>query len=147
MSELQHQSPLIITDEIKEYLKTISFWSKFLAIIGFIGVGIMLVAGIIMIIVGLFIDQVAQDVPFSFSLMGVLYIVLDVVYFFPTYYLFKSALKLSSALNENNQEELTHAFKYQKSLFKFAGVSTIALIGLYILVMIAAVLIAAFSQI
>lgn len=147
MSELQHQAPLIITDDIKEHLKTISFWSKFLAIIGFVGVGIMLIAGIIMIIVGLFIDTMAKDVPFSFSLMGVLYIVLDVVYFFPTLYLFKSALKISAALNENNQFELTEAFKYQKSLFKFAGISTIAVIVIYILAVIAGVLIAMFSHI
>jgi hypothetical protein len=145
MSELQHQSPLIITDEIKENLKTISIWSKFLSILGFVGIGLMFIAGIVIIIAGAFIDNLSNEVPFSFTLIGVLYIILDVVYFFPTYYLFKSAIKLSSALNENNQEELNDGFKYLKGLYKFAGISTIVIIAFYILAVIAGIIISSLS--
>jgi len=132
---------LIITNSIKQDLKTISFWSKFLSILGFVVLGFMLIAAIFMIIAGLFIDKMTNEAaPFSFALSGLVYIVMGVIYFFPTYYLFKSGNKLSAAVNNNNQDELTEGFKHTKSLYKFIGVSTIAIIVLYILIAIVSVL-------
>jgi len=92
---------LILSDQATGFLRETKKWTYFLAIMGFIGAAFMLLAGVIMTIVFSVVDVFANmpDKPdFPFGLLGLLYVVLAVVYFFPAYYLYKFSREMGDEL-------------------------------------------------
>lgn len=130
---------LKLSDEATAFLREAKTWSLFLSILGFIGVGMMVLAGIF---VGVFFSvmDIFENIPntpdFPFGLLGFLYIILAVVYFFPVYYLYKFSNDLGSALLAHDEVRLTSAFRFLKKHFKFIGIMIICLIAFYIILMI-----------
>ena len=112
-----------------DYLKESAKWSMFLAIMGFIGIGFMVVAALVM---GTFMSSL---MPYGGFLSGI-YILMAVLYFFPIYYLYKYATNIKTSLSENDEEGLATALGYLKSHHKFLGISIIVIISLYILLII-----------
>lgn len=123
------------------FLKESAKWSMFLAILGFVGVVFMLIAGIFMgtimsnLPMGNEMGNRMGSNPFSMmpGLIAVLYIIIAVLYFFPIYYLYKYADKTKIALQSANANMLTEGLGYLKSHHKFLGIMMIVIISLYIL--------------
>lgn len=122
------------------FLKETSSWTYFLSILGFIGTGLLILVGIFFsVFMNLMSDgSVYQSLGMNPSLFGVVYIVSAVIYFFPVLYLFNFSRKMKSALSSNNNDELTAAFSNLKSHYKFAGIFTIVIIAIYLLIFIIA---------
>ena len=146
---------LVITPEIKEYLRVTSQWGTFLAILGFIGAGILVFIGGLMVIfsIGSSIFMSATDLD-GFSSMGaslmmvfmaVIYGGIGVLYFFPANYLFKFCRKIKVAIESNDMIELTLSFENLKKCFKFIGIGIIAMIGFYIILMVGMVVFGMFA--
>ena len=114
-----------------DYLKESAKWSMFLAIMGFIGIGFMVLAALAM---GVFFSA-RMSFPFGGFLSGI-YILMAVLYFFPIYYLYKYATDIKTSLSENDEEGLATALGYLKSHHKFLGISIIVIISLYIFLII-----------
>ena len=119
-------------------------WGKFLSIIGFIGIGLM-----VFIILGLLIfGGVAMSSIDGFGLMGgmgfgfvaVFYGFMIALYFIPTLYLYRYSTKMKIALDANDQESLSHSFRNLKSLYKFWGIFTAIIIGFYVLIFLFALI-------
>ena len=126
------------------YLAETAKWGKFLAILGFIGSGFMVLAGIVMMLFGSFIGDSPElaATPFASgfgALMGVFYILIAVVYIMPALYLFRFCDRTKKALATNDTPVLTDAFGQLKSLYKFMGVLAAIFIGLYALIFIFAI--------
>lgn len=124
------------------FLKETSTWTYFLSIIGFIGIGLMVMAGIIFIIT---LGSMPGGNPYEslgidISYFGMIYIVLGVIYFLPVFYLFNFSRRMKHALRLNNNEELSAAFSNLKSHYKFLGVVTIVIISLYVLILVIAMI-------
>jgi len=110
------------------YLLETAKWTKFLSILGFIGMGFMVIGG-------LFASVAMSRFGGSQSLLiGVMYIVMAAIYFFPILYLYKFSNDLKEALNRNNSSQLELALGNLKSHYKFIGILTIVLLGIYLLV-------------
>lgn len=126
-----------------QYLKESAKWSLFLAIMGFIGIGFMIIAAISM---GTLMSSGLGSSPGMGAMAGMggilsgVYIVMALLYFFPIYYLYKYATDMKNALNSRNNEMLTGALGYLKSHHKFLGVSMIVIISLYILIFVGAII-------
>ncbi|TXE11809.1 hypothetical protein FUA26_07020 [Seonamhaeicola algicola] len=130
-----------INSEIKDYLTETVKWSSFLAILGFVGVGLMIFAGIIMGITGAASSGLASAYGAGYaSGIALFYIILAAVYFFPVMYLFRFSKSMKSALKQENNNDFAKAFSSLKSHYKFLGIFSIVLISLYILVIIGAVI-------
>ena len=78
--------------DIKGFLKETSTWTYFLAILGFIGIGFMLIFGIFF---GAIMNNSAlgdanpyNNLGFSMGYFGLIYVAMALVYFFPVLYLF-----------------------------------------------------------
>ena len=109
-------------------------WSNFLSILGFIGVGFLVLfalfsGSIFSMFNGGQFGQFPDGIMFIY---GAFYIIMAVVYFFPCYYLFKFSQHLSNALANSNEEEMSAALRNQKSLYKFFGITVIVFMSLYI---------------
>lgn len=127
----------------KEALREGAKWTFFLSIMGFIGVGIMVLAAIFMTIA---LSSVPSELDSSgmFGAMkgfiSLFYLLMAVLYFFPIYYLYKYSSKVKTALQFNDSNLLADAFVNLKSHHKFLGISIIVIMSLYLLIAIGAVI-------
>lgn len=135
----QHTSgnpSMSLNDYMKGYILEIAKWAKFLAIIGFIGIGFMFLAAIVMMVAGAALSNFSNDYsnnPLGAGMLGVIYIIMATLYFFPVFYLFKSAVGLKKGILNNDELTLTDGFQNLKSHYKFIGIMMIVVISLYIL--------------
>jgi len=108
--------------------------------------GLLLVIGVA-IIVGFSLFSSVSNFGFPIRIMGFIYIVISVLYYFPLNYLYKFSKHLKQGFNSINQQEVTSGFENLKSLFKFMGIFMIVVLSLYALIIIIAVPLAIFSGI
>lgn len=131
---------LEVSEDIKGLLKETSSWTYFLSILGFIGIGIMLIFGIffgaIMSAGALGNNNAYEAVGFSMGYFGLIYVAMALIYFFPVLYLFNFSRKIKSALSTNNKTDFKSAFSNLKSHYKFMGIFTIVIISIYVLAFI-----------
>jgi hypothetical protein len=144
-SIIEHDQELVINADGRTYLNIASKWAKLLAVLGFIGTGFMVLAGIIMAVVTSFTSRLGSPFGLPMGLLGLLYILMAALYFFPAYYLYNFASKTKIALDSINQSEFDSSLKNLKKMFKFLGIMTVALIAAYIIA-IPTILIFSFSK-
>ena len=125
----------------KSHLSEAARWAKFLAIIGFIVCGLI-------VMLGIFAGSIFQNLSSryeGFSRNGeintrgigavatVVYILIALLYFFPCLFLFNFASKMKTALISNDQDKLNGSFQNLKKTFRYMGVLTIVILSFYIL--------------
>ena len=124
---------LTITSAAKGFLKETAKWCKFLSILGFIGLGILLLSSFF---VGTIYNNMPEAATMPINLgtaMTIFYILMIAIYVFPLYYLYQFSIKLKKALNTKDDAILAAAFEMLKSHYKFVGVFTIIMLSIYIL--------------
>ena len=132
---------LEVNDEIKGVLNETSKWTYFLSILGFVGIGFMVLFGMFF---GTIMSGALGDanpyagLGYSMGYLGFVYVVITLVYFFPILYLFKFSSKMKNALKLNNNEDFKSAFSNLKSHYKFMGIFAVIIISIYILIFIGA---------
>lgn len=141
IEEFEEQKPaevkLVVTEEIRSYLYDITKWAKFLSVVGF-------VVSIFVIIAAFSIPALINSNPAVATQMGqlgssgttivtVIYFVLGLLLFYPSILLNKIANKGKQGVLFGDQESLNSAMASLKSLFKFWGSITIAIIAFYFL--------------
>jgi hypothetical protein len=126
---------LKVTTSSRDFLLYASKWSNFLAILSFIGIGLMVLGGLMVTIIGTSFSSF-QTSAAPMGLFGLIYLLLALLYFFPTLYLFNFSQNIQNALTKSNQQNLDLGFENLKSFFKFIGVFTIITISLYILLIV-----------
>ena len=67
-------------------------------------------------------------------MIGIIYLVIAALYLFPTLKLFRFANHARAALAGNNSQQFTESIRNLKSFFKFFGVLTAIILGLYALI-------------
>lgn len=138
--ENQHQSlfELQVDHEVTGYLGEIAKWAKFLSIVGFVMVGIMVIVSLFAgTIMTYYSNAMGGGMPvMSGGLLTVVYLLFALLIFFPYFYLYNFAKKMQVALRSSNQEELAKSFSNLKSCFKFVGILTIVLLSFYALAFI-----------
>ena len=137
---------LEIDEEAKSNLLEMSRWTKFLSIIGFIFIGLIIVAGILF---GVMISTLYSNMGSNlFAGMGttgiiILYVVIGAIYFYPTYALLKYSTNMKAALNTADKARFNTAIYHLKNVFKYIGILLIIILVLYGVVIIFALIAAA----
>lgn len=127
---------LTLNSEAKNFLRETAKWAFFLSIIGFIGIGFLVILALFSGVIFSAIPQ-AQSVPFDLGFaMTIAYLLFALLYFFPVYYLMQFANKMKKALSTKNDETLAESFKMLKSHYKFLGVFTVITMSLYVLIIV-----------
>jgi hypothetical protein len=127
-----------IEQETIKHLNTTRKWAMFLAIIGFIILGLIIIIGLI---AGTFLtafNSGGKDLGIPESLMFVPILLLAVIYFFPVLFLFRFSKHTSHAVQTLDKLEFHKAIKNLKSFFVYIGVLIIIILSLYIVVLIVA---------
>jgi hypothetical protein len=94
-------------------------WVRFMAIMGFIGAGFMVLVGLTAGIAGAATGRLE-----TLGLM-VVYPILAVVYVFPSMFLLRYADRIKTFVASGLEHDLASALDAQRSFWKFAGVFTI----------------------
>lgn len=129
---------LNLTPDILGFLKETSTWTYFLSILGFVGIGLMILGGVFFSVVMKLMPggNPYADLDFDMSYFGMIYVVTALLYFFPVLYLFNFSRKMKRALNSNTNSDLTAAFSNLKSHYKYIGVFAIGIMSLYVLLLV-----------
>ncbi len=133
---------LQVSPSAQSFLSESARWGKFLAIIGFIFCGFM-------VVMSFFIPALIMHIPPYNTLssglssgmatgMTIIYLLLSLLLFFPCFYLFKFSIKMQASLNTVSQENFEESLKNLKSLFKFYGIFVIIILSIYALIFVIA---------
>jgi hypothetical protein len=124
---------ITLTSAAKIFLRETAKWAKFLSILGFIALGLMLMGSFF---ISAFYNTMPQAdiMPFDLGIVVTLiYIVVALIYIFPIYYLYQFSVKMREALISKDDVVLVTAFEMLKSHYKFIGVFTIIMLSVYLL--------------
>ncbi len=126
--------PLTLSEKALSHLNTARKWSKFLAIYGFINCGFIIIMGIGMFGMQVIFNlQKEVSLPFPlFIVIGIIYIILGVVCFFPSLYLYKFSNNAGNLVNFRNQNRVDETFNYLAKFYKFVGIFVIITLALYL---------------
>jgi hypothetical protein len=135
------ESLLVIDESNKAFLIESSKWGKFLAIVGYVFMGLLALMGLFFMI-GMSVMKSLTDIPFNPGFFNIIYIIMTIIYYFPVTYLYNFSNKIKQGIMNLNQQAMTDGFGNLKSMFKFMGILTIVMLSIYALVLVIAVPIA-----
>jgi hypothetical protein len=138
-AEKMQPSELKITSHMIDSMRSTRPWAMFLSILGFISVGFMLLAAVIIMVVGSVLPQEIDGFPAV--LMGIMYIFMSFFYLVPSIYLFRYSSAIGRFLDNMSESAMESALSYQKSFWKFVGIVAIIMFVFAILGIIAAIVI------
>ncbi|MDT7832008.1 DUF5362 family protein [Flavobacteriaceae bacterium S356] len=127
---------LTLNNQTLAFLREIAKWTNFLAIVGFIGIGLVVLMALFG---GAFLASAASEFGGGTEAVGgafftIIYLLVALLYFFPVYYLFKFSRNMKASLQSKDESALTKAFEYMKSHYKFVGILTIIMLSFYALI-------------
>ena len=132
MQDTESLFDLRIDHESKTYLAELAKWGKFLAIVGFIMIGLLVLfsifGGSILATMG-----AMAEMGVGAGFISFIYLALAALWFFPCYNLFMFSVKAQHSLRTNDQVLLNGALKELKGCFRFMGIMTIILLCIYAL--------------
>lgn len=111
-----------ITNLTLELITRTTGWMKFLAVMGFIGSGFL--------VLGSF---AVMSQPYTGPYLFLGYLIVGVIGFFPALYLLQYANLLSDFVQNRDAGALEMAFEKQRSMYVFIGIITIIYIALIII--------------
>lgn len=144
---MENQNNLTLNDLAVDSLRESAKWTMFLSILGFIFIGLMLVGGAIATVA---FSAMPDESPYGYNpfgaikgFIGIIYLVMAALYFFPVLYLYKFSKATKEALSYNNSELLAEGLQNLKSHYKFVGIMTIVILSFYLLAIVGGFIFAA----
>jgi hypothetical protein len=133
-----------ITQPMLLSLRQTKPWVMLVSVIGFIYIGI----SVFFSVVAMFIFSQFNDTGsfVSSSMLVVMNILMGILYFFPSLFLFKFASSIGRLLDGGGATEMEEALSNQKSFWKFVGILVIIAIILGVLGVVAAIIISIFAR-
>jgi len=127
---------LEVDDSSKSNFLEMARWTKFLAIMGFIVMGIVVLAGIgmaAMVRSGLTAFGSYSAVLAALGPMGVvlLYLLIAAIYIYPIYALLKYSTGIKYAMNNNDKTRFNEAIRYLRNMFKYLGILMVIILCIY----------------
>ncbi len=138
MDDLKELKKIELEEDTLKDLNTTRKWSMFLAILGFIALGIMLLIGLI---AGVFLSvfktqEINLGAGESILIFGLL-LLFGVIYFFPILYLFRFSKHAGNAVRALDKEQMHKAFRYLRKYYVFIGITIIIVLVIYVIALIA----------
>jgi hypothetical protein len=127
-----------VEQETLNHLNTTRKWAMFLAIAGFIFLGLIIVIGLI---AGTFLSTFSggeNGIGIPESLMFVPVLLIALIYFFPVLFLFRFSKHTSHAIQNLDKLAFHKAVKNLKYYFAYIGILIIIMFSLYIIILIVA---------
>lgn len=134
-----------ISERSKGFLAEIGKWTRFMSIVGFVGIGLIVLVAIILFVAGGAMSSLSNG-PFSRGaaggpvFIGVLYLIMAGIYIAPVIYMFNFSNHIRNAVKSNDSLVYDKAFEELKKHFKYVGIFTIVILSFYVLVILLGIL-------
>lgn len=128
-----------LDETAKAHLLETTRWTKFLAIMGFIFTGLLIMVALAVMTMGSLFSSYPGMEGLGAGLgagIGFIYLIIAVIYLYPAYALFKFSSCMKRGINTGSQDLITDAFRYQKNMYRFIGIMMIIVIAIYLLAFI-----------
>lgn len=125
-----------VTPLMIEHLRATKPWVRFMSIIMFISVGFMFLAGLLM----MFMPSSGMGGIGFGPVVGFIYFIMGGLYIVPGYFLHQFASSIGDFLNGGGDSAMENALGSQKSFWRFVGILTLVVIGIYVLVFVFVIL-------
>ena len=137
----EENNPLGLEEITQAYLLETTRWTKFLAIVGFIAIGVMLLIALSIIFVGPMMSSYKGPASGSFNPfgtlgavgLGIIYLAGICLYFYPVYALIKFSSCIKRGIKNQDQHSLKEGFRHQKNMYSYLGILTIITLVLYLI--------------
>lgn len=122
------ENELVLTKTDRSNFLETAKWGKFLGIVGFVMSGFIIIAGLTM-----FGGAFGGIYPGLGGGVGFVYVLMSLLYIFPSLYLYRFSTKIKLGLQQNDAETCSDAYNNLRKLFLFLGVTTIVVLSIYVL--------------
>ncbi len=114
---------LFLSPATAAHLRRGAVWARFMAVVGFIGCGVMLLASIAMLAFSGFLSAyISEMIPYASVILAVLYIVSAVIGFFINLFLYRFADRSIRAVDSSDSALLSSGIRNLTNLFLTSGI-------------------------
>lgn len=125
-------SELKLTGASIENLRMTARWANFISIVGFVFIGLMLLGAFAIMGMSNSYSRILMG-NIDPMTIGIIYLIMAVIYFFPVFYLFQFASKMKQSIEQKNSLTMDEATSFLRRHYQFIGILTIIGISLYVL--------------
>ena len=138
MENTSENTTIEIGPEIINTLNATWKWTMFLSVLGFIFLGLLIVAGLVTstFLSSFKTEEVSLGIPES--LLFIVWIIIATISFFPVFFLIRFSRHTRNAVHTHDKQELHKAFKNLRIYFTYIGIMVIVVVTIYIVALIAA---------
>jgi len=135
----------VVTARVVELLRDTSRWTRIVAILMFVGSGLMILGGFCMF-GNLFIGRGGPAAnPEAF--IGCAYVPLAILYIVPAIFLYRYAKHSKSFAVNGDERDFENAIAAQKSFWKFVAMTALVMVALYVVALIVFIAVVGFAVI
>lgn len=127
-----------IGSETLNHLNSTWKWTMFLSILGFIFLGLLIIAGVVTSTFLTAFKTQEANLGIPESLMIIVLIVIAAIYFFPVFFLFRFSRNIRDAIQNLDKRKLEKAFRNLKIYFTYIGILVIMVLSIYFVALLAA---------
>lgn len=113
-------------------------WTMFLSVLGFIFLGLLIVAGLATSLFLTAFKTQEANLGIPESVMIIIFIVIGAIYFFPVFFLFRFSRNTRDAIQNHDVRKLSRGLRNLRLYFTYIGVMVIVVISIYILLLFVA---------
>jgi len=126
-------SELKLTSIGISYLDQARKWTFFLSIIGFIATAFIVIIALFFGSIMASLDEFSGGMSGAVSsgMITVIYLIIGIVYFFISLYLYRFSVRTKAAIHEQDSAQLEDGLKNLKSYWKLTGIITLVVIAVY----------------
>jgi heme/copper-type cytochrome/quinol oxidase subunit 2 len=138
MENVQEERKIEIGSEVLNKLDSTRKWTTFLSVLGFIFLGLIIVAGLTTSLFLTTFKTQEANLGIPESLMVIIFVVVGAIYFFPVFFLFRFSRNTRDAIHNLDSRKLSKGFNNLRLYFTYTGIMVIVVLAIYVVALIAA---------
>jgi magnesium-transporting ATPase (P-type) len=127
-----------IGPEILNNLNSARKWTTFLSILGFIFLGLLIIAGLTTSLFLTTFKTQEANLGIPESVVIILLIVIGAVYFLPVFFLFRFSRNTRDGIQNLDRKKLEKGFNNLRLYFTYTGIMVIVVLTIYVVALLAA---------
>ena len=135
MDTISEENKLEIGSEALDNLNVTRKWTTFLSVLGFIFLGLIIVAGLATTLFLTTFKSKQADLGIPESLMIIVFIAIGALYFFPVFFLFRFSRNIRDAIQKHDQKKLAKGFRNLRLFFAYLGIMVILILSVYVVLL------------
>lgn len=138
MESVQEERKIEIGSEILNKLDSTRKWTTFLSVLGFIFLGLIIVAGLTASLFLTTFKTQEANLGIPESAMIIIFVVVGAIYFFPVFFLFRFSRNTRDAIQKLDSKKLSKGLNNLRLYFTYTGIMVIVVLSIYVIALIAA---------